>query len=104
MANKISLLKVPNQSFSVQLDDQRYVLQIKESNGSMSCSTSINEVVVSSGVLIVTNSFLIPFPYLEGEGGNFVFTSDNENIIYFENFESSQFLFYLSPEEVSAVR
>ena len=105
---EISYINEKDQLFHVQMispiDNEIYIMEIKESNNSMACSVSLNEVIISSGILIVQDAFLIPFPYLEGEGGNFLFTSDTEDIIYFENFESSQFLFYLNPQEVSDLR
>lgn len=104
MSFRLPLQPVANQSFSSLLDDINYRLTIKETRGVMSVSISLDEIGVISGSRFFTDSFLIPYPHLEGAGGNFIFTSEGDAIPDFEQFDVTQFLFYVTAAEVADAR
>lgn len=104
MSQAISLEAVPNQSLSIQLDDVRYVLRFRDINGFMSVDLSINEEVVLSGERVVAGSPIIPYSYLEGDGGNFFFITEPDDAPYWENFGVNQTLIYATASEVEDLR
>ncbi len=101
MPFRIPLEAVANQSFSVQFDNQSYDIELKETLGVMSATISINGVFVISNVRILADSPLIPYKYLIGIGGNFIFTTESDNIAYFTSFGITQFLLYFTADEIN---
>lgn len=97
----IDLQPIPNQSFSVILDGSVYDITIKETNGTMSYDMTRDNVPVLNGQRIVTGSVLIPYRYLQK--GNFVLTTLNEELPDYTKFGSSQFLVYITADEVEAL-
>ena len=111
MAYKISLLNQPNQELSFSFDDkQRYVVKLNALStddsgyGIMAATIDLNETRIISGVTVFPESLVIPYPYLEGDGGNLIFTSIDDNNIWYSLFNSSQNLYYLTADEVSEFR
>ena len=100
----VALQAIPNQSFSVLLDGITYKVTIKDARGIMAVSISLDGELVVSGSRFFTDSPLIPYPYLEGSGGNFAFTSEADALPDFEEFGTTQFLIYVSAEELSDAR
>lgn len=101
MAIRIPLQAIPNQSLSVQLDGQRYDIRLNEANGIMAATISINETVVISGARIVDSGALLNYQYLEGDGGNFVFLTELDEIPYYTMFGDTQQLIYLTAAEIA---
>lgn len=104
MPVRLALQAVPNQSFTTQLDDQSYAITLKATRGVMSASISINGEEIISNAHIVIDAPLITSPYQEGKGGNFIFTTENDNLPFYTSFDITQFLFYLSAAELSDAR
>lgn len=104
MSQIVPLEAVPNQSLSIQLDDVRYVIRLRDINGLMAVDLSINEEVVVSGERVVAGSPLVPYPYLEGDGGNFFFITELDDVPYWESFGVNQALIYATASEVEALR
>ena len=104
MPVRLPLQAVPNQSFTTQLDDVRYSIRIVETRGVMSATIAVDDVVVISGARILADVPLIPYEYQEGDGGNFIFSTESENYPYYPSFDVTQFLFYLSAQEVADAR
>lgn len=102
MAFKISIDATANQSFTINLDNQVYFIEIKETRGVMSVSISIGGDVILSNSRFFSAFPLIPYSYLEGDGGNFLFTTENDEIPYFTEFGVTQFLYYLTAEELAS--
>lgn len=110
MAYKILLIQKSNQQMSFQFDDQRYVITLNCLNvdssgtGLMAASIDLNETRILTGSLIQPLEWIIPFPYLEGDGGNLIFTATGDKNIWYEEFNITQSLYYLTKDEVAAVR
>lgn len=105
MPVRIPLQAVPNQSFSLVLDEQQYELRFKEiGNAAMAVSVSLNGAVLLSNAHFCADAPLISYEYLEGSGGNFFFVSDNREIPYYTFFDVTQKLYYLTEAEMADVR
>jgi hypothetical protein len=110
MAAKITLLQEPNQETSFLFENQRYVLRLNALNpdssgtGLMAATVDMNEVRILDGTLITSEEWVIPYPYLEGDGGNLIFTATGQKNIWYEEFNKTQFLYYFTASEVAESR
>jgi len=99
---QIEIQPIPNQSFSVRLDNNLYNIVIKESRGIMGLTMSRNNVKILDSVRLTAGFRIIP--YLYEESGNFVITNINDDLIYYDKFGVSQFLYYVSSAELLTIR
>ena len=98
----IGIAAVPNQSLTVQLDDRVYDLTLREANGVMAASIARDGVDIIKNVRITAGTPLLPYQYQEA--GNFLMTTEGDELIYYSNFDKTQFLLYLTPEELAVYR
>lgn len=97
---QITINPIPNQTLSVQLDEELYTLTFKEGiEGIMSVDITRDDVVIVSGARIVAGFPLIPYRYLTT--GNFLIITANQEIPFYTNFGVDQFLIYASPQEIA---
>lgn len=99
---EINLAAIPNQSFSVQADDDFYDILIKETNGVMCSSITRNGTVIQQSARVVAGYPLIPYAYQET--GNFVIVTEEEELPDYTQFGITQTLIYLSAAEIGALR
>jgi hypothetical protein len=99
---EITLDAIPNQSLTIQLDNNFYEISIKETNGAMAATIFRNDVVIISGARIVAGIPLLPYPYQED--GNFLLLTANDDIPYYTQFGITQTLIYASQSELEAIR
>ena len=104
MSSIINLEAIPNQSLSIQLDSFRYGIRLRDISGMMAVDISINDELIIEGQRVVGGFPLIPYQYLEENGGNFVFLTELGDIVYWDQFGISQSLLYYTPEELEIVR
>lgn len=98
----IRLVDIPNQSLTIQIDNDSYQITVKETNGVMSCTIVRNDVVIVSNVRIVAGSPIIPYKYLES--GNFVLLTQNGDYPEYTQFGSSQSLVFVTQTEIDELR
>lgn len=98
----VTIQALPNQEFSIQLGGFRYVITIKEANGVMVMSVVRDDVPVVSNVRLVSGSPVLPYEYQER--GNFVMTTDGDELPYYTAFGVTQFLVFLTPAELAELR
>jgi len=98
----IPLLAIPNQSFSIQLDNDLYTLVIKAASNIMAADVIKNTTQLIAGSRIISNQLLIPYPYLYT--GNFVLAAQNEQYPDYEQFGVTQYLLYFSQDELEALQ
>lgn len=96
----IPLSTVPNQEFSVRLDDRRWVLRIKEANNVMVADISRDSVTLLSATRVLAGELIIPYRYLQT--GNFLLMTLADDLPDWRQFNSTQVLVYLTAEEVAA--
>lgn len=98
----VDIATVANQAFSIQLDSRFYEIELREVNGAMAAS------IVRDGETLISNSRITAgaplLPYRYQETGNFIMTTDNEELPYWDQFNVTQFLVYLSADELAAYR
>ena len=102
MTQLIVLQPTPNQSLSANLDDIRYELTIKEAAGVMAVDITRNNQVIEQGARLVAGTPLIPYRYQEQ--GNFILTTENGQVPYYDQFGISQFLVYASASDLVTFR
>ena len=96
---EITLQSVPNQSFSIDVGDLSYDINIKTGDSTFA-DVSINGTVIIQGVRVMPYRPIIPYEYLTGGNGNFLFITENGDNINYENFGVNQSLVYMTREEL----
>lgn len=97
----IELAQVPNQSFSVTLEGVRWDLTIKQANTSMAMDAVADGVEVVRGQRIVAGMPIIPYHYLQ-QDGNFLITTENDQLPDWERFDLDQVLIYATFNEIAS--
>lgn len=100
----IPIETLAKQEFSVRLDEQRFVIGIRETAGVMSVSFERNGEVLLSNSRAVANRLLLPYDYLEGSAGNFAFRTLESDLPWWEQFNVSQQLVYVTAIEAEEIR
>lgn len=99
----ITLDAIPSQEFTVSLGDNRYSIKVYSIDGHMSYDLSINAEQVLQGFKLVNDVPLLPYVYQE-INGNFLLVLPEDEIPDYENFGLSQFLYYLTQDEIDEYR
>lgn len=95
----ITLLAVPNQTFSATINGVLWELTIKAAIGTMLADVRRNGVDLVLGQRIVAEFPILPYRYLSHQGNFAILTRDGE-LPWWEEFGRSQSLIYLEPAEV----
>lgn len=103
MMNFIELEAIPNQELSVTLDGARWTLRIQEAAGSMCADIDRDDAAVVRGARIAAGEPLIAYPYLRAGLGDFYFFQTTEGLPYYEQFEVTQYLAYLTADEIASL-
>jgi hypothetical protein len=98
----VPLSAIPNQSFSIQLDNNIFDMTIRFVVNFMAIDLSINNSVLLSGLRIVPGFPIIPYQYLEE--GNFLINTLNNEYPNYTQFGITQFMFYISQADLEAAR
>ncbi len=98
----IPLQTIPNQAFTIVLDNNQWLFLIKTANGITSVSLGLNNDVVIDNTRAVANGLIIPSRYQES--GNFIFVTQNFQLPYYTEFGTTQALIYVTAEELATFR
>lgn len=98
----VSIAAVPNQSLFVQLDERAYSIAFRTLGNAVSVTIARDEVTLIQGSRVVTGTPLLP--YRHQESGNFVLSTQDEELPDYTQFGVTQFLTYLSANELVAAR
>lgn len=98
----VPIQAIANQQFSVQLSGNVFDFTIRQSNGVMVVSISINNVPVISNYRAAAGMRIIPAQY--EEQGNFMFITANYELPDYTKFNMTQILIYLTADELAALR
>jgi hypothetical protein len=108
---QIPIINIPNQSLSVNLDNNQYDITIHAtqdnldgSTGIMAVDLSINNNIIISGVRAVAEFPLIPYHYLVNGNGNFTFITANDSYPDWRQFGITQYLIYASNSELEDIQ
>lgn len=99
---KLELINYPNQQFSVDIANNRYEFLIKDCDGFMVIDITCNHQILIQGQRLLLNTPLIAYPYREQ--GNFILTSDKDELADWQKFNISQFLYVISDAELAEIR
>lgn len=97
---QVPLVAIANQSLNVVLDTGEYVLTLREANGCMMADITRDGAAVVSGARCLPGEPLIPYAYLQS--GNFVFSTVNDDLPDWQQFELTQALYYLTDAEMAS--
>lgn len=100
--NIIPLQQIPNQAFSIVLDNNEWHFIIKAANGIMAMSLALNNVDIVDGIRAVANTLIIPSKYQES--GNFLFLTQNFELPDYNQFGITQSLIYINAAELAVLR
>lgn len=98
----IPLSSVPNQSFSIQLDGNRWEFTIKQASASMIVNITLNDEIILMGSRLVAGTPVIPYQFLQGSG-NFMLLTEDDELPYWERFGVDQQLIYGTFDELLAI-
>jgi len=95
----ITLLAVPNQTFSATINGVLWELTIKAAVGTMIADVKRDGTDLVLGQRIIAEYPILPYRYLSHQGNFAILTRDGE-LPWWEEFGRSQSLIYLEPAEV----
>lgn len=98
----LPLQALPNQSFSVLLDNNQWDIEIRDTNGTTSITLTKNGVIVVENARAVAGVRIIPCEYQED--GNFAIISVDQSVPNYAQFGVTQSLIYISEAELNSVR
>jgi|ERR1700728_2796547 len=102
----IPLQTLPNQNFSLQIDDNTYDLRLHDCGGITAVSIDFNNTPVLSGARAVSGFPIIPYAYLEATIGNFMFINAQTDLGEYPDwprFNADQILLYATPQEIEGI-
>jgi hypothetical protein len=99
---QVPIQAVPNQSFSIILDNNQWAILLKTVDSATVVSLSLNGNDVLDSARAVSGSLIIPSQY--EESGNFLFVTSNSQLPLYTLFNVSQSLLYVSAAELAAFR
>ena len=102
MPIEVPLQAIPNQSFSISLDNNTFGITLIYADSIMAVSMTINGVDTIDNIRCVAGSPLIPSRY--EEAGNFLFLTQNFALPIYEQFGSTQSLLYFTAAELATYR
>lgn len=102
MPLNVPIQSIPNQKFSITLDNNIFDISIRATNRVMSVSLSINSVETISNLRAVSGGLIIPSRY--EEAGNFMFITGNYDLPDYTKFNVTQSLIYFTAAELASYR
>jgi hypothetical protein len=93
---------IPNQQLSVILNDNQWNITLRDTNGTMSVSLTRNSEIIVLNARAVAGMRILQSRYQEE--GNFAIISNNQGIPDYTQFGVTQFLVYISPDELIVPR
>lgn len=101
----IPLQAIPAQSVPFSADGQQYNIRVWfDGDDLMLMDVTMNGSVVITSQPCLVGQQIIPFNYLEGAGGNFIFTTASGNNPAYANFGTSDILLYATNAELAQQR
>lgn len=99
---QLPILAIPNQTFTIILDNNSWNLTLKTAVDTTIVSLDLNGNDVIDSVRAAAGSLIIPSQY--EEAGNFFFTTANFQLPFYTEFNTTQSLLYVSAAELAAFR
>ena len=102
MPQVIPLQSLPNQSFSITLDNNLWDIVVRTCNGATTMTLTLNGTLVVENALCASAAPIIPEVYQEN--GNFMFLTANYQLPTYTQFNATQSLYYFNSSELAAMR
>lgn len=99
---QIPIQALPNQAFSIPLDDNQWDFTIRTANGTIAVTLVRNGTMIIENMRAVAGMKIIPSIY--EEAGNFAFITQNFQVPDYTQFGTTQQLIYISADELTALR
>lgn len=97
----IELQNIPNQQFSVNINNIDMLISLRYCEGIMLFSLQINGGYVCPDVPCFAGQGILPYPYMvEEAGGQFFFDTENDEYPNYENFTTSSKLYFVTKDEL----
>lgn len=100
---QIPIAAIPNQSLSIQLDQNNFDIRIHDCGNIMAVDIAINNEVIVTGVRATGGFPLLEYSYLE-DNGNLTIITENDEYPDWRRFGIDQFLIYATAAELEALR
>jgi hypothetical protein len=98
----IPISAIPNQQLSVILNDNQWNITLRDTNGTISVSLTKNSEVIVQNARAVAGMRILQSRYQEE--GNFAIISNNQTVPDYTQFGITQFLVYITPDELLVPR
>lgn len=96
----ITLQAIPNQEVIVTLESERYKIEIKSAGDFMTYGISRDDgTIIENGARLVNGAPLFPYSYMQI--GNLLLSVPDDELPNYQNFQSTQFLYYATAEELA---
>ncbi len=95
----ISLSPIPNQSFTIRLEDHEYNIRLHVAKTIMAVDIIRDGEPLQLGIRAEAQTFLLPYHYQTI--GNFIIATFNGDYPEYTKFGNTQFLFYFTSTELS---
>lgn len=99
----INLKQIANQELTIALEDSRYEIAVIETNVSMAITITKDSVVLVQNARLIADAFLLRDYLVDADSGNFMLTSQDESLPAWQNFGITQFLVYITSDELLAL-
>lgn len=102
----IALQSVPRQKFTAIMDGVVFDIRLVAAGNCMYADISNSGVPVVSGMKCCPGTALLPYRYMEGQAGQFIFATgaNNTELPWWENFNTDQTLYYVTAAELAGLR
>lgn len=100
----ITLQPIASQDLTFVADNQQYEITIRANDDIMFMDVTMNGAVVITECPCLVGQAVIPYSYLEGAGGNFIFTTASGGNPQYANFGGPDVLLYATNAEMATAR
>lgn len=101
----IPLEPIPNQTLTVAQDSHAYELTVRTlQDGICIASVARDGITIIESARCVPNYFLMRYRYLEGDSGNFVWSTPDDEYPDYTKFGVTHFLYFINAAELQAIR
>lgn len=99
----INLQQLANQELSIALENSRYVIRVVETNTMMAITITQDDTVLIENQRLLPNDFILRRNLVDADSGNFMMLVQDDSIPAFQNFNITQFLVYITSDELEAL-
>lgn len=100
----ISLQPIPGYRTQFVADGQNYDIRIKALDDLPVMDVTRNGTLIASSLPCLIGQTVLPYRYMEGDGGNFVWSTASGNNPQFPLFGTQDILLYATAAEMASIR